>query len=82
MSDIHVERDATGKLHALVRGSSNVSEFHYDPNEEVLTVMYRGGRTYQYENVREKLVKELCEAPSVGKFLNTFIVDIYKATKL
>ena len=56
--------------------SSVVLKIGYDGN--ALLVQYVGGDWYKYSHVPEKLFEQLCNATSVGHFLNTEIKPKYK----
>lgn len=57
--------------------SSNLQAVEHDRESGVLTVAFRGGRVYQYDNVPREVFVELLRAPSKGKFLHSRIKGVY-----
>lgn len=57
--------------------SSNVDEMELDPNTGELTVKFKGGREYIYNDVELKRAKGLEKAKSPGKYVNTKIRGKY-----
>jgi len=62
--------------------SSNVKSIGYDINTSILEVEFKNGRVYQYFNVPINVYKALINASSIGKYLNSNIVGVYKYTEL
>jgi hypothetical protein len=54
--------------------SSAVASYGYDPEDQVLAVAFRGGRTYRYADVPPHVVEQLKKAKSVGKFITNSVV--------
>jgi hypothetical protein len=49
----------------------------YDSGSETLEVEFLNGRIYQYFNVPQFMHERMMEAPSVGKFFNAEIKNVY-----
>lgn len=62
--------------------SSNVKSIGYDINTSILEVEFKNGRVYQYFNVPINVYNALINASSIGKYLNSNIVGVYKYTEL
>jgi hypothetical protein len=57
--------------------SSVISSFDYEPEECLLTILFRNGRIYVYYDVPADVADDFGNAPSKGSFFNTFIRDHY-----
>lgn len=64
--------------------SSNIAATGYDPETKTLAVQFRSGKgaTYHYADVPEQVYKEMCDAQSVGSYLNKNVVGKYVHTKI
>ena len=62
--------------------SSNVKSIGYNINTSILEVEFKNGRVYQYFNVPINVYNALINASSIGKYLNSNIVGVYKYTEL
>ena|ERR1700744_1782745 len=67
--------------------SSSVEHHEFSPDENSpetghLTVTYRGGRKYRYDNVSAEHVKGMQDAVSLGTYLHQHIVGKHPVTKL
>ena len=62
--------------------SSNVKSIGYDINTSILEVEFKNGRVYQYFNVPINVYNAIINASSIGKYLNSNIVGVYKYTEL
>lgn len=62
--------------------SSNVKSIGYDINTSILEVEFKNGRVYQYFNVPINVYNAFINASSIGKYLNSNIVGVYKYTEL
>lgn len=62
--------------------SSNVKSIGYDINTSILEVEFKNGRVYQYFNVPINVYNALINSSSIGKYLNSNIVGVYKYTEL
>lgn len=49
--------------------SSNIESFSFDPSTDTLTVTFRSGDTYEYQNVEPSTYRAFQSAPSAGEFL-------------
>lgn len=50
--------------------SSSVRELGYDPDEQLLEVLFHNGSLYRYEQVPAEVVQALLEADSLGRYFN------------
>lgn len=48
--------------------SSNLSEVDYDAGRKRLTIKFKNGRSYHYDNVSSNIYDGLLTAESAGKF--------------
>lgn len=62
--------------------SSNVDRVAYEDESQTLTVYFKRGGVYEYDNVPEDVALQLCNAPSVTQFLNTDIKSNYQFRRL
>ena len=65
--------------------SSNISGIGYDESNRLLSVMFKGGSKYLYENVEKEVFTAICNSESVGRALNECVVknkEKYKYHKL
>lgn len=53
--------------------SSNVLGYHYNPESFVLSVKFKSGGTYHYQDVPPKTVTALKEAKSFGSALHSLV---------
>ena len=54
--------------------SGNVVSERYDPDEHILRIKYRSGRSWDYHGVDGPLYKSFKEAPQQGEFLKKIVV--------
>ena len=59
--------------------SSNIRRVGYDGD---LLVEYISGNQYRYKEVPQELYEKLCEAESVGRFMNAEIKGKYEYEKV
>jgi lysyl-tRNA synthetase class 2 len=57
--------------------SSVVMTFHYDKDEETLTVRFRSGAVYEYYDVPQSTYDAFVKAESLGQYLNAEIKDVF-----
>lgn len=57
--------------------SSALASAEYDGEEETLTIIFRNGREYTYEQVPQDIYDRLLQDPSPGRFYLTYIKDQY-----
>lgn len=62
--------------------SGNIEAVGYDPLSQKMTVRFKGGREYEYDNVPNEAHTEFVSAPSVGSHYNKAIKGKYTATKV
>lgn len=62
--------------------SSNIKSIGYDIDTLVLEVEFKNRRVYQYYNVPLSIYNTFINSPSIGKFLNSNIVDVYKYSEV
>ena len=62
--------------------SSNIEAVGYDPERHVLTVQFRNGSTYEYEEVPSSKHQDLMAADSKGGFLNKEIKGSHSYRKI
>ena len=62
--------------------SRNVKSIGYEINTSVLEVEFKNGRVYQYFDVPVNVYNTFINASSIGKYLNSNIVGVYKYTEL
>ncbi len=58
--------------------SSNVAEITFNPADNTLDVTFHSGKKYRYFDVNEKVFELAKEAPSIGSFVSTAIVRVYR----
>ena len=61
--------------------SSNISDLAYNPATKVLTVTFKSGGTYSYENVDPEKYQALMSAESIGKHLHQHIKPFHTTRK-
>lgn len=57
--------------------SSNLEAIGYDADLKRLTVTFKNGRTYRYQNVEEAVFKDMLAADSKGRFFGSNIKGQY-----
>lgn len=62
--------------------SSMLTGYRYDPASRKLTVQYKGGATYEHDDVPMERVTALAENQSPGAYFNSRIKGLYPARKL
>jgi hypothetical protein len=62
--------------------SSNLVRFGYDAQNQVLTVEFKSGGTYNYFDVPEQIHEQMKAAPSKGQFLAQSIKGAYRYARL
>lgn len=53
--------------------SSNISTWSYNPNNKALTLLFKKGTTYRYDNVDKKTVINFLLSNSTGKAFHKYI---------
>ena len=59
--------------------SSAISEIGYDKELKTLSVRFLHGGQYDYPNVPEEEFKRFVGAPSIGRYYNKYIRQVYTA---
>ena len=62
--------------------SSVVAAMKYEPDHELLRIIYVSGDVYEYKHVPEKVYKEMKASGSKGAYLNHFIKGVYEFEKM
>lgn len=62
--------------------SSNLQSFDYDEEWETLTVWFRSGGVYRYDNVPDDVVDEMKFSESRGRYFYLYIRSTYPYTIL
>lgn len=62
--------------------STCCAEIHYDPEEEVLTIVFQKRGTYQYFNVDLWTATQVETATSQGKDFNNYIRDRFEYNRI
>jgi lysyl-tRNA synthetase, class II len=57
--------------------SSQIASITYDDSAMELTVAFQRGGVYVYRQVPSDVVDSISQAPSAGKYFNSFIKDQY-----
>jgi hypothetical protein len=58
--------------------STVIELFNYDHKALTLTIVFRSGNVYAYQNVPEQVYRHLVTAASKGKYFNTAIRDKFR----
>jgi hypothetical protein len=58
-------------------GSSALAGADYDPERKSLSITFKGGRSYTYNDVPPDVYEQLCSADSPGTFWRSEIKDAY-----
>lgn len=53
--------------------SSNIEAIGHDADSKILTVRFRNGSTYAYQNVESDIFLKILDAPSVGSAFHSLI---------
>ena len=62
--------------------SSNLESVGYDDRTQTLEVQFVNGRIYQYYGVPSNMHEQLMQAPSKGRFFNTYIRNSYAFSRV
>lgn len=69
-----------------VNNSTSLSGFSYNPQTEVLTVLFKRGDIYKYNGVQKEVIYKIAELyyanESMGKTLRKYIIGNYNFTRL
>lgn len=58
--------------------STSIEYASYDKEEKILTIKFVNSKEYRYKDVPERVYNEMVDAPSAGKFFQTFIRNQYE----
>jgi hypothetical protein len=61
--------------------SSVIRDFHYDPAERRLDILFISGRRYSYHEVPSEVALAMRRASSKGEYFNSHIRDRYRFTR-
>ncbi len=59
------------------KNSAALAGVDYDPERQTLTITFKGGRSYTYQQVPPDVYEQLCSADSPGTFWRQSIKDTY-----
>jgi len=62
--------------------SSVIASLEHDPGTNVLKVVFRTGRVYEYFLVQKSVVEELLHAESAGEYFNKNIRNNYRCREV
>lgn len=62
--------------------SSMIHAVGYDPDRQMLEVIFNSGKIYQYFEVPEALYDELMQSDSKGSYLRSFVIDCFPYQQL
>jgi hypothetical protein len=62
--------------------STSLASVGYDKARRTLEVEFRKGRVYQYHDVGPEIFERLMSAESKGRFMNAFIREAYRFTRV
>lgn len=75
------QRLLSNEIITMAVESSNISTWAYNPNNKVLTILFKKGTTYRYENVDKKTVLNFLLSESFGKAFHKYINGKFDYTK-
>ncbi len=70
------------KLETIIVNSSAIEFAEYNNKNEYLTIYFKNEGLYRYLNVPHFYWRGLRESSSKGKFINNFVVNKFKFTKI
>jgi hypothetical protein len=62
--------------------SSVIGTYYYNEKEKTLTIIFTSGNKYQYQDVPERIYRNLQSSSSKGIFFNREIKGIYSFKKI
>ena len=62
--------------------SRNISSYAYSPVRSVLTIEFKSGATWEYENVPDKIFEEMKTADSKGSFFSRRVKGYYNGRRI
>jgi len=79
---IHFEKEDKMSQTIAVANSSNIASFAYSPKRSVLTVEFKSGATWEYEEVPELIFEGMKAAESKGSYLAKRIRGYYHGRRI
>jgi hypothetical protein len=70
------------KVETIIVDSSAIEFAEYNNKDEYLTIYFKNEGLYRYLNVPRFYWRGLTESSSKGKFINNFVVNKFKFTKI
>jgi hypothetical protein len=70
------------KVETIIVDSSAIEFAEYNNKNEYLTIYFKNEGLYRYLNVPRFYWRGLTESSSKGKFINNFVVNKFKFTKI
>ena len=70
------------KVETIIVDSSAIEFAEYNNKDEYLTIYFKNEGLYRYLNVPHFYWRGLTESSSKGKFINSFVVNKFKFTKI
>lgn len=61
--------------------SSNIDKVDYDPKTKTLTVEFKSGQTYHFDDVPQEAHIALLAAPSIGKHFHAHVKNKFNHRK-
>jgi hypothetical protein len=62
--------------------SSTIAQVGYDPENQIMVVVFHNGTTYQYFDISAQIHTELMQSPSVGKYFAAAIRGHYRFARV
>ena len=78
----HARNDASAAGKFLTVRSSMLDRVRYDPKKRLLDVVFKTGEKYRYQDVPLDEYNGLMNAKSLGKYMQTHIIDLFETVKL
>lgn len=64
--------------HHKFENSNSIASCDYNDENNVLTVEFARGKSYQYADVPKSVYEDLKDAESPGKYFQSYIRNVYK----
>jgi KTSC domain len=74
--------DESGVVRFRTVNSSMLRQVRYDSKNRFLDVIFRTGERYRYKDVPPQEYSELMTAKSLGRYMQSHIIDRYETVKL
>jgi hypothetical protein len=82
LSNVETDEDESGAVRFKPVNSSMLRRVRYDPKQRFLDVVFRTGETYRYKDVPVNEYHKLMKADSIGRYMQTHIIDHYETLRL